>query len=229
VVRDYRAGGTPQVLYASRDVCTACHQNHAPIFSRPVWDETNANPGIATRLSAARNGFHGIPVHRGVDIPNAIDDATDRANRIGTTQRIWQDACDASCRPLALVAALQYRLSGERGFEAPTLASALARGFATRWPGGLAIPNPDLPNRDPLAFVPATVGVAQSHVPGGLEPLVPRAPIGMDRRRPVTRPALRVGLAELIAETDVRELDAALTRRSVALPAACHRALHAVR
>jgi hypothetical protein len=95
LVRDYRAGGTPQVVYANRDVCTACHQNHAPIFSRPVWDETNANPKIAARLSAARKSYYGIPVHRGVDIPNAIDDATDRANRIGATQRIWREACDA--------------------------------------------------------------------------------------------------------------------------------------
>ena len=30
LVRDYRAGGTPRVVYANRDVCTACHQNHAP-------------------------------------------------------------------------------------------------------------------------------------------------------------------------------------------------------
>jgi len=219
LVRDYRANGTPQVVYANRDVCIACHQNHAPIFSRPVWDETNANPKIAERLSAARVRFYGVPVHRGVDIPNAIDDATDRANRIATTQRIWQDACDALCRPLALTAALQYRLSGERGFDAPTLASALARGFATRWPEGLAIPNPDLPNRDPLAFVAATVGVAQSHVTGGLEPLVPRAPLEVwTAADPLLVRRFVLGLAELIAETDVRELDAALTRHSVALP-----------
>jgi hypothetical protein len=116
IVRDYRAGGTPRLVYAKRDVCTACHQNHAPIFSRPVWDETNANPTIAARLSAVQKRFHGIPVQRGVDIPNAIDDATDRANRIAVTQRIWREACDADCRPAALTAALQYRLSGERAF-----------------------------------------------------------------------------------------------------------------
>ena len=54
LVRDYRAGGTPRVLYANRDVCIACHQNHAPIFSRQVWDETNANPRIAARLAGDR-------------------------------------------------------------------------------------------------------------------------------------------------------------------------------
>jgi hypothetical protein len=30
IVRDYRAGGTPRVSYANRNVCIACHQNHAP-------------------------------------------------------------------------------------------------------------------------------------------------------------------------------------------------------
>ena len=216
LVRDYRAGGVPLVVYANRDVCTACHQNHAPIFSRPVWDETNANPKIATRLSAARNYFYGIPVHRGVDIPNAIDDATDRANRIGTTQLIWREACDAACRPMALTAALQYRLSGERAFKVPELAGALAHGFAMRWPGGLAIPNPDLPNRDPLAVPPGTTGVALSHVGAGLEPLAPRAPLEVwTAEDPLLVQRFVMGLAELIAQTDVRELDAALTRQAV--------------
>ena len=187
----------------------------APIFSRPVWDETNANPRIAARLSAEQKPFYGIPVHRGVDIPNAIDDATDRANAIAVTQRIWREACDAGCRSAALTAALQYRLSGERGFDAPDLAPALARGFAARWPAGLAIPNPDLPNRDPLAFVPGSTGVAQSHVAAGLEPLAPRAPLEVwtAEDRLLARRFV-MGLADLIAETDMRELEATLARRA---------------
>ena len=44
LVRDYRPQGKPEAVYASRAVCTACHQNHGPIFSRQQWDETNANP-----------------------------------------------------------------------------------------------------------------------------------------------------------------------------------------
>ncbi len=217
VVRDYRAGGRPRVVYARRDVCTACHQNQAPIFSRPVWDETNANPKIAARLRATQKRFYGIPVDRGVDIPNAIDDATDRANRISVTQRIWREACDADCRPLALTAALQYRLSGERSFEVPTLAGALARGFAARWPGGLAIPNPDVPNRDPLAFVAGATGVAQTHVAAGLEPLAPRSPLEVwTAEDPWLVRRFVMGLAELIAETDVRELESSLAARTPA-------------
>lgn len=226
LVRDYRAGATPRIVYAAREVCMACHQNHAPIFSRAVWDETNANPRVAARLSATQKPFYGIPVHRGVDIPNAIDDATERANLIAVTQRLWREACDAGCRAAALTAALQYRLSGERAFEAPSLAEALARGFAARWPAGLAIPNPDLPNRDPLAFVSGASGVAQSHVAASLEPLAPRGPLDVwTAADPLLARRFVMGLSELVADADVRELDAALARRRAIAP---HRTLNAL-
>jgi hypothetical protein len=110
---------------------------------------------------------------------------------------------------------LQYRLSGERSFEAPTLAATLARGFSVRWPAGLAIPNPDLPNRDPLAFVSGSTGVAQSHVAADLEPLAPRAPLEVwTADDPLLIRRFDMGLADLIAEADVRELDSALARRA---------------
>jgi mono/diheme cytochrome c family protein len=215
LVRDYRAGGTPRVLYAHRAVCTACHQNHAPIFSRQVWDETNANPRIAARLMATGKDFQGIPVARGVDIPSAIDDAIRRANRIAVTQRIWREACDPACRRSMLVAALQYRLSGERAFDAEPLARTLVKGFAERWPAGLAIPNAEIPNRDPLAFPVGASAAAQAHVAAGLDPLAPRAPLEVwTAGDPLLARRVVAGLAELIAEADVRDLDAALARGS---------------
>lgn len=215
LVRDYRDGGNPRVLYANRSVCTACHQNHAPIFSRQVWDETNANPQIAARLAATGKRFYGIPVRSGVDIPNAIDDAIHRANRIAVTQRIWREACDPRCRKAALIAALQYRLSGERAFEAQPLAGALGQGFAARWPAGLAIPNPELPNRDPLAFSADATGAAQSHVAAAFEPLAPRPPLEVwNAGDPLLVRHFVTGLADLVAESDVQELDVALIRRA---------------
>src|SRR5258706_8712862 len=56
LVKDYRGGATPRVVYANRAVCISCHQNGAPLFSRQVWDETNANPRIAALLAAQRRG-----------------------------------------------------------------------------------------------------------------------------------------------------------------------------
>ncbi len=215
LVRNYRAGSTPEVVYASRAVCTACHQNHAPIFARQVWDETNANPRIAAALSVAESGdtgsqraIHGVLVQRGVDIPNALDDATDRANLFSVIQRIWREACDSTCRVQTVTAALQYRLSGERAFEAEP---QIAAGFASRWPGGLAIPNPDIPNRDPLAFAAGTSGIAQVDIPGALEPLTPRLPLAVwNASDPLLRARFVGGLAAQIAEADIREIDSAL-------------------
>ena len=67
-------------------MCADCHQNLAPLFSRQVWEETNANPRVAAALARpggnggrGRTDYHGVPIHRGVDVPNAIDAATDPA------------------------------------------------------------------------------------------------------------------------------------------------------
>lgn len=215
LVRDYRENGMPRLIYANRNVCIACHQNHSPIFSRQVWDETNANPRIAEKLSQVGKLFYGIPVHHGVDLPNIIDDATDRANLISVTQRIWREACDMVCRALAMTAAVQYRLSGGRIFDVSALVQTLSSGFAGRWPTGLAIPNPDLPNRDPLAFSRGAQGVAQSHVTAAFDPLAPRAPLETWLASdPLLARRFVVGLADLIAERDVQDIDAWLTRHA---------------
>jgi hypothetical protein len=151
-------------------------------------------------------------VERGVDIPNAIDDATDRASLFGVVQRLWREACDSSCRARALTAAMQYRLSGERAFDSEP---AIATTFAARWPGGLAIPNPDIPNRDPLAFAPGAVGMAQVDIPAALEPLAPRPPLAIwNATDPLLAGRFVAGLAAQIAAEDVHELDAALRGRS---------------
>ena len=213
LVKNYRHGATPQVVYANRHVCIACHQNHGPVFSRQVWDETNANPRVAALLSGADRNFHRIPV----EIPNAIDDATERANLIGVTQRMWVEACDRKCRAAALTAALQYRLSGEREFDRATVAQAVAAGFRSRWPDGLAIPNPDIPNRDPLTFAAGTTGLAQAHVPAPLEPLAPRAPLETWRAGdPELAHRFVTGLAHMLAEADVREIEARLAAEQAA-------------
>ena len=204
LVKNYRLGASPQVVYANRQVCIACHQNHGPVFSRQVWDETNANPKVAALLSGTARNVRRIAV----ELPNAIDDATDRANLIGVTQRIWIEACDAKCRVAALTAALQYRLSGTKGFDRGPVAQMLAAQFLRRWPGGLAIPNPDIPNRDPLVFATGVTGVAQSHVPAALEALVPRAPLATWRAADAELPYRFItALAQIFSAADVRGID----------------------
>ena len=77
------------------------------------------------------------------------------------------------CRPAAVAAALQYRLSQEQGFDART---EIATSFSKAWPEGLAVPNPDLPNRDPLAIAVDSTPARQVDVPAVFEALKPRAP-----------------------------------------------------
>jgi hypothetical protein len=115
-----------------------------------------------------------------------------------------------------MTAAVQYRLSGERVFEStPPIAMA----FAARWPGGLAIPNPDIPNRDPLAFAPAAPGMAQVDIPGALEPLAPRAPLAIwNAGDPTIAARFVAGLAAQIAERDIGELDRVLQSRARSAP-----------
>ena len=230
VVRDYRAGGAPKVYYADRPTCIACHRNHAPIFSKPLWDETNANAATAATLAALQDEFYGIPVARGVDIPNAFDAATDRANSFAALQRIWQEGCalpgaaadGAACRADALLAVLQYKLAGnrhpapDRNGSGEAFAAALGSPWETLWPGGLAVPEADLPNRIPLA------APLDPHVPLGeadairlttiereFEPFEPRPPREVWHVPATPEQAQRLveGLAQFIASADIQRLD----------------------
>ena len=222
VVRDYRAGATPQVLYANRVICTACHQNHAPIFSRAAWDETNANPKIAALLGREAREVHGIAVARGVDIPNAIDDATDRATFFPAYQLLWREGCEgaaapARCRAALFGAVLQHRLSDGRSFDERAesfqrdFAPAFAAQWRSRWPGGLAIAGADIPNRDPLSGAALT-----PDVPARFDPLEARPPVETwSGDAAETQRRLVGGLASFLAESDVRALDDALFRQGV--------------
>ncbi len=240
VVTDYRPGGTPRIAYANRTLCVACHQNAAPIFSRAVWDETNANPRVAALLAAQRKDFHGIPVDRGVDVPNAIDDATLRANGFAAYQLLWNDGCGGNdlpavtCRAGLFAALLQYRLSGQQQFDRADasyrdkVAARVSEAARLQWPGGLAIGNPDLPNRNPVPAeapvsppIAARDGAGLVEVAAAFDPLLPRPPLEVWRvAGPDDVARLVIGLADFIAESDVERLDAALIERAQALGAA---------
>lgn len=234
LVKNYRAGGRPQVFYANRNICYACHQNGAPIFSRALWDETNANPAIAARLTATGRRFYGIPPGRGVDVPYAIDNAVRRANRFALTQRLWREGCGGSevgarCRAGLFAAAVRLRLAGDRAppFDAAfgaNVARPLRTNGARVWPAGLALGRSDLPNRNPLQGLAswpddAPARVALSHVAARFEPLLPRPPEGgwrADAPEAVTEAV--AGLAEFVVDGDWPRLEAALARRADALP-----------
>ena len=220
LVKDYRPGGTPRVVYANRNVCTACHQNLAPLFSRQQWDETNANPVIAQRLAAVKATFYGFPARRDIETPNAIDGAVHRANLFAVYQALWREGCGGevrqalACRRAALIGALQYRLSGERAFDTndalvrDRLIATLAKTAAASWPNGMAIPNSEIPNRDPFGYRAGATGVAMTSVAARFEPLAVRAPLDVwATEGEQTARRLVGGLAQIFSEQDMKMLD----------------------
>ena len=219
IVKDYRPGGTPHVYYAKRAICTACHQNQAPIFARPLWRETNANPAVAARLADQHRGFYGLPISVSIDVPSAIDDAVQRANRLSFGQRLWSAGCAlpaqaVACRVTLLNAALQLRLSGDLGYASDeTSFGPLRAAWQRHWPHGLSMPNPDIPNRDPLVEVDA-VSRREVVVPAALDPLLPRPPLSVlrfDQRG--AQDAVVAQLGQFFAAADITALDQALFAR----------------
>ena len=236
IVKDYRADAEPQVVYARRAVCTACHQNATPIFARPLWSETNAERRIADLLTGEGRDFYQIPVRLGIDIPNAIDDATDRANLIPAVQFFWQQVCGAiageaarSCRAQALTFALQYRLSGSLAFARESnrdwraFATAFESALQENWPDGLLLSDPDIPNRRPVAAdttfaVPGSAALSaermapgerlqrQINIESHLDPLRRRPPLAHWQAQ---GSALRfvTALSEFFALPDLQRLD----------------------
>lgn len=178
VVHGYGSGRAPAAVYARRALCVSCHQNAAPIFPDASWGETTADAQVARQLQALGQRFHGVPVAPGDRAVVAIDIATDEANLLPVYQRLWSQGCmsrDAreigACRAGALLAMVQYRLSGAAGFDraAPLYAGGYVpvqrRNWRDRWPRGLLIPDSNLPDRVPL------MSHAPSQVPATLDPL----------------------------------------------------------
>jgi len=274
VVTDYKPGGVPKVYYANREVCMACHQNGALIFSRQQWDETNANPHIAARLKQENRDFYHVPIDRGVDVPFAIDAATDRGNWFALYQLLWQQGCNfatdpdtknnhddtqlrinAQCRADLLTYVLQYLLSGTAGFDQTNsyyqteFLPQLTSNWQKHWPNGLLIPDPNLPNRNPLLMLADNTSLhqiseplsseattvlnsmlAKNDVPNQFEPLVPRPPLQTWHAQDFENiHQLIKGLSGFIATADITRLDRQLKLKGVITnqqsfehPLSCH-------
>ncbi|HEY2816245.1 MAG TPA: hypothetical protein VGK44_03820 [Casimicrobiaceae bacterium] len=237
VVSNYRAGGSARVTYARRAVCMACHQNGGPIFSRGVWSETNANPRVAAALLGVRDRFEGIAVDRGIDIPAAFDASVRRANKLAAYQWLWRNGCAAlgtgepevRCRARAVIAALQYRLSGRQSYDETSPAfrdrvvGAMGALKDIEHGPGLALPDPGLPNREPLQAHRSNLSLDGNDnyavdVTAPYDPLSPRPSLetwaweepDLLARRLVT------GLADFFTDSDSRRLDALLFRVAMA-------------
>jgi hypothetical protein len=177
VVSDYRDGGAPEVRYADRGVCTACHHNQALIFAVQPWDESNSNIKVAALLKAEADSFYGAPAQVGFEIPESIDKSTDRANLFAAHQFAWRVGCAESiaCRRDGLITVLRYRLSG--GYQRTDAGDGARDRFAAAimdaWramPGGLAIPSADIADHDP--FKEAGFGTGRTGMNASMRQLV---------------------------------------------------------
>lgn len=244
VVKDYQQGGAARVFHSRRVVCLSCHHGGGPIFSRPGWDETNANRRVAAQLGRGGGTFHGVPAARSIDEPNAIDNAVARAGRLAITQRLWREGCaraDAiECRAQALLAALKYRLGADAAVDAGTasyrgqLVEPLRRTAQALWPDGLPLADPNIPNRDPLASFPVDQGdfgdgaalLRSAEVRPAFDPLQPRPALGRWHAGNESDVDDYVrGIADFIAPADVglidlrlQQLRTAASRRVVRAP-----------
>jgi hypothetical protein len=252
LVKDYRPGGEPKVFYANRAICVACHQNHAPIFSRAIWGESNANGRVAELLRTHQADL-GLSTQANIDFPDDIDKSTVRASALVPLQTVWQHGCSQAqdraqgqrCRAAAFAAVLQYGLSGEQDFDAGAPAfqrdfvATLGRVWRQRWPQGLSIAQSSLPDRNPVGGGNASYGggadaeasddwVAAAHVSAGLDPLNPRPPREIWRfAGGLDAPRLIAGWTRYFAAADFRALDAHLLRDSASQRVG--RAVHSAR
>ncbi len=225
VIRNYRAGEGPRLVYAQRSVCLSCHQNAGPLFARAPWSESNANPRIFNRLAKHHSRYQGRTLVNVEPTVEHVDAATDRGAMLVTWQRLWRDACGPSnaagyaCRGAALVAMLQHRLTDGAGHDRTSMqfrAQLLGHQrnhWRANWRHGLAVPTADLIDHDALAE--QTLGT----VPSFADPLRPRAPA---EYWPAPNAAVLerfiAGLGEQIPATLISRLDRVLGERDAHRP-----------
>ena len=194
---------------------------------------TRASPRSSLRHRRRWPGADGLPGR--ADPPRRRRAERDRRRRpTGRTCSVsgsclWRAAAGhgdvgARCRARGVRRALQYRLTDERAFDerAPVVARtssqpAFGRARSARWPAGIAIPNPDIPNRDALPPEGAreVTGLAAAHVPAAFEPLRRgrRWRSGRTRASEASRRFV-AGLAGFVTAAESRALDRALAARA---------------
>lgn len=203
---------------ADRAICLRCHQGEGPIFARPLWSESNANPAVAARLGPLGEEFHGVPVNQSIDQLDAFDASTDRAARLAVANRLWSEGCpEAACRADLLLAALRFGLNGARadwqGSGGETVAAAFDERVVSLWPEGISVVSPDLPNRDPAPMLSAADPGLLLDAAGALDPEAPRPEVVLWKPDAERFDAAAREVAALLAPGDYEWLDDLLRSR----------------
>ncbi len=162
---------------------------------------TGTEPGItdiAKRLTTSASGeklYHGIPIQIREIVPNQFEDATERAQHLIAYNRLWRESCDdgsgqaTKCRAALLNLALRTRLVSDQlpGDDQPDYQQVYGPVSKKMWeqlyPDGFAIPNPNIPNRDPFRDIkpPGLNSVTASEIPVELSKVLTESNVPADK------------------------------------------------
>ncbi|MEM7195103.1 MAG: hypothetical protein AAF402_09145 [Pseudomonadota bacterium] len=215
-VSGYSAESTPQISSPQQTNCTACHQNHGPIFPLSPWSTTDNNPDLFKRMALVR----GIPE---ADIPqyspnriSALDQSIGASDSFSLVQTFWRQSCGHSnhektrqCRAGLFESILQNRLAPSFRSQTPSTYLAdhslelISRNIGELWPDGMLIQGSNIPNSNPLRN-----GIRQ-HVSDAERLKQPRK--AAVNWRPDNLFRIISGLAGFIPQNHLRNLDQIIT------------------
>ncbi|MFN8945242.1 MAG: hypothetical protein ACK5WZ_11550, partial [Pseudobdellovibrionaceae bacterium] len=198
--------------------------------------------------SAKEYFYFGSPTRIDLNIPNTFDNLTDLGNYFHALQKSWLNLCsDIQCQRWILKSVMKYVLSGQDGIyndgDHLHRLQRFENDFQRKFPSGLKIPSPNIPNRDPqksknLSQAEAEVAaqvvgknqnaqqslqdlLRQNAVAGEFEPLMPRSAIELwnntEMDQKLSNRMIR-GFAEFFSKQDGLLLDRWLAGKSHGQP-----------
>ena len=182
--------------------------------------------------------YFGVPLRVSGAVTDSYERAAEKANYFSMYQKIWQKLCaEKNCRYQTIKYVLQYMLSGQQGIVKSSgvienFLTPVAAKFSQMWPSGLKVPDPKIPNRDPIRDrrSPGIGGgnsstgnldqdlqklVSDSMIPGELEPTLPRRHLTEETWNNLAPDDFNVnqwlvGLTNMFTREDIAKLDANL-------------------
>lgn len=222
VVDNYGAGLEPRVRYASRDLCTSCHQNLSPIFARPRWRESNFNNDVANLIARHHEAYHGVTALADKGDAARFDFSTDQAGLFNAYQQVWQEGCelggdveiDRACRAGLFLAVIQQAIASiprpryRSALIEKNLLPPLRANWQRRWPNGMPVFSADIADRE-------SPGVDEvDRVSSQQDPLSRRPMLASWSYKPALRRSIQGIGEQFILLQDLVRLNAALRRKA---------------
>ncbi len=186
IVDNFYPGGKAVSRYASRQLCTRCHQGGVPIFAGGDWLEATAlNHELRALVKKAigADDYLGVPLARDqkakdydmVARPERFDDMAHSGAELIAYQRAWQDICTSSDNPRncrqSLLAWMVITNIYEKISLKPDL-ELLSSFVQVMGKGSVGIPKHRIPDHNPVIN-----GQLSYEFPKDIDPSLPREPL----------------------------------------------------